>query len=179
MEVTPIEEAEELHSLLHKLMNWHECGLLGNTKPADQLVANVWKPGNCLKVVRNALVIVLLHEARIIGALFTHNVGPLRETNVLEILAHQAEHSWTVFLLGFRKSTKDLQLEVRKHEREEIVGSKSRLVRGDGSCDILQSNFKGDLDSIRLFQAFLNYLACHAISAKRSPASVPVELVIA
>jgi hypothetical protein len=155
-EVTPIEVAEELHSLLHKLMNWHECGLLGYAKPTDQLVANVWKPGNCLEVVPNAFVIVLLHEACIVGALFTHNVGPLRETNVLETLAHQAEHSWTVFLLGFRKTTKDLKLEVRKHDREEIVGSKSRLVRGDMSCDILQSIFEGDLDLIKLFQAFLN-----------------------
>jgi hypothetical protein len=137
-------------------MNWHECGLLGNAKPTDQLVANVWKPGNCLEVVPNALVIVLLHEACIVGALFTHNVGPLHETNVLETLARQAEHSWTVFLLGFRKSTKDLQLEVRKHDCKEIVGSKSRLVRGNVSCDILQSIFKGNFYLIRLFQAFLN-----------------------
>ena len=51
--------------------------------------------------------------------------------------------------------SKDLQLEVGKLERKEILGSKLRLVRHNVSCDIICVFFKGDLDLIRLFQPFL------------------------
>ncbi len=37
--------------MLHELVQWHESGLLGSTKPADQLVANIGEPGNGLKVI--------------------------------------------------------------------------------------------------------------------------------
>jgi hypothetical protein len=108
MEVTVNEVAEELHSTPHKLMHWHECGLLSNAKPMNQLVANIWEPGNCLKIVPNAFVEVFLCEVHIVRAFFTQNVGPLCETNVLKTLAHQPEQCWTVFLLDVRKSSKNL-----------------------------------------------------------------------
>jgi hypothetical protein len=107
MEVTAIKIAEELHSTPHKLMNWHECGLLGNTKPTNQLVANVWEPANCLKVILDILIKVCLCKVCIVGALLAHNVGPLCQADVLKTLAHQAEQCWTLFLLGFQKSSED------------------------------------------------------------------------
>jgi hypothetical protein len=103
----------------------------------NQLVTDVWEPSNCLEVVPDALIEVFLCEVHIIGALFTHNVGPLHKTHVLETLAHQVEQCWTIFLHGFRKSSKDLQLEVRKRECKEVLGSKSHLVRCNVSFDIL------------------------------------------
>jgi hypothetical protein len=80
-------------------MHHHERGLLGNAKPTNQLVANIWESGNCLEVVPDALVEVFLCEVHIVRALFTHNIGPLHETNIIEALAHQAEQCWTIFLL--------------------------------------------------------------------------------
>jgi hypothetical protein len=77
-------------------------------KQTNQLVANIQELGNCHEVVPNALVKVFLHEVCIVGASFTHNIGPLLDTNILETLAYQAEQCWTIFLLGFRKSSEDL-----------------------------------------------------------------------
>ncbi len=55
-EVATLEVAEKLHLTPHELMHWHEHRLLGYTKPANQLVANVREPSNGLKVVPDALV---------------------------------------------------------------------------------------------------------------------------
>ncbi len=100
---------EELHLTPHKLMYWHEHGLFCDTKPTNQLVTDIWEPGNCLMVVPNALVKVFLCEVHIAGALFTHKVGPLHATNILKTLAHQAELCWTIFLLDFRVRIIDLK----------------------------------------------------------------------
>ncbi len=35
MEVATLKVAEKLHSMLRELVHWHECGLLGHTKPAN------------------------------------------------------------------------------------------------------------------------------------------------
>jgi hypothetical protein len=37
-------------------MHWHEAKLLGGTKPVDQMVADIGEPGNCLKVIPDALI---------------------------------------------------------------------------------------------------------------------------
>jgi hypothetical protein len=108
---------------------------LGNAKPTNYLVTNVWEPGNCLKVIPDTLIRVLLHEVGIVVALLTNNVGPLGETYILKTLSHQVKQCWTVFLLGFKESSQNLQLEVQKHGCKEILGSKSCLVRCDVSCD--------------------------------------------
>ncbi len=93
MEVTTIKVAEELHSTPHDFMHWDERGLLGNSKPTNQLVT---KPGGCFKVIPDTLIEVFFLEMHIVGALFTHNDGPLCETDVMETLAHQAEQCWTI-----------------------------------------------------------------------------------
>ncbi len=43
----------------HELVHWHKSRLFCCTKPANQLVANVWEPGNGLEVVPDALVEVV------------------------------------------------------------------------------------------------------------------------
>jgi hypothetical protein len=60
MEVVTLKVAEKLHLTPHELMHWHESGLFCRMKPANQLVTNVWEPGNGLKVVPDALVEVCL-----------------------------------------------------------------------------------------------------------------------
>jgi hypothetical protein len=45
-EVATLKIAEELYLLPHELVHWHESGLLGRTKPADQLVADIGETGN-------------------------------------------------------------------------------------------------------------------------------------
>ncbi len=68
MDVAIVKIAEELYSMPHKLMHWHEGGLLGGAKPADQLVANIGEPGDCLKVIPDALVKVCLRTVCFGGA---------------------------------------------------------------------------------------------------------------
>jgi hypothetical protein len=60
MEVATFEIAEELYLMRHELVHQHESGLLGSTKPVDQLVANIEEPGNGLKLIPNAFVKVCL-----------------------------------------------------------------------------------------------------------------------
>jgi hypothetical protein len=47
--VATLEIADELYSMPHKLVHWHECRLIGSKKPADQ-----WLPtlGNLATVSR-------------------------------------------------------------------------------------------------------------------------------
>ncbi len=67
-EVVTLKVAEKLHSTPHELVHWHESGLLGRTKPANQLVANVRDTGKGLKVVPDALIEVCLCMICILGA---------------------------------------------------------------------------------------------------------------
>ncbi len=55
-EVATLEVAEKLHSTPHELVHQHECGLLGRTKPANQLVAYIWETINSLEVITDALI---------------------------------------------------------------------------------------------------------------------------
>jgi hypothetical protein len=50
------EVAEKLHLTPRELVHKHECGLLGFMKPANQLAAYIWEPGNSLKVITDALI---------------------------------------------------------------------------------------------------------------------------
>jgi hypothetical protein len=59
-EVVTLGFSEKLYLMPHELVHWHECRLLGHTKPGNQLVPNVGKPGNGLKVVPDALIEVCL-----------------------------------------------------------------------------------------------------------------------
>ncbi len=89
-EVITLKVAEKLHLTPHKLMHWHESGLLCCTKPANQLVANVGEPGNGLKAVPDALVEVCLCTICIVWALFCDDAGPLCQAYVLKALTQEA-----------------------------------------------------------------------------------------
>ncbi len=72
----------------HELMHWHEGGLLGHTKPADQMVANVGEPGNSLKVVPDTLVKVRLCTICIVWTLLCNDAGPFGQAYILKALTH-------------------------------------------------------------------------------------------
>jgi hypothetical protein len=91
MEVVTLEVAEKLHLMPHELVHRHESGLLGRTKPANQLIANVGEPGNCLKVVPDALVKVCLCMICIDQASFGNNAGPLGQAYVLKAPTQEAK----------------------------------------------------------------------------------------
>jgi hypothetical protein len=55
-DVVILKVAEKLHSTPRVLVHWHECGLLGHTKPANQMVAYIWEISNSIKVIPDALV---------------------------------------------------------------------------------------------------------------------------
>jgi len=99
-EVVTLEVAEKLHSMPHELVHWHESGLLGHTKPVNQLVANVGEPCNGLKVVPDALVKACLRTICIIQALFCNDAGPLCQAYILKALTLEAKQHWTIVLLG-------------------------------------------------------------------------------
>jgi hypothetical protein len=101
-EVVTLEVAEKLHLTPHELMHWHESGLLGHTKPANQLVANVGETGDGLKVVPDALVEVCLHTICIVWALSCNDAGPLGQAYVLKVLTQEAKQQWTIVLLRIR-----------------------------------------------------------------------------
>jgi hypothetical protein len=90
-EVVTLEVAEKLHSTPHELLHWHEIGLLGRTKPANQLVANVGEPGKGLKVVPDALIEVCLCTICIIQAWFCDDAGPICQAYVLKALTQEAK----------------------------------------------------------------------------------------
>jgi hypothetical protein len=98
-EVVTLEVAEELHSMPHELVHPHESGLLGRTKPANQLVANVGEPDNGLKVVPDALIEVCLHTICIIQASSCDNAGPLCQAYILKALTQEAKQQWTIVFL--------------------------------------------------------------------------------
>ena len=75
----------------HELVHWHESGLLGRTKPANQLIAKVGEPGKGLKVVPDALVEVCLCTICIVLASFCDNAGPLGQAYILKALTQEAK----------------------------------------------------------------------------------------
>jgi hypothetical protein len=101
-EVVVLEVAEKLHSTQYELVHQHESGLFCCTKPANQLDANVWEPGNGLKVVPDALVKVCLRPICIVRASFCDNAGPLCQAYVLKALTQEAKQQWTIVLLQIR-----------------------------------------------------------------------------
>ncbi len=72
-DVAIVKVAEELCLTPHELMHWHEGRLLGGTKPADQLIADIGEPGDCLNVIPDALIEVSLPMVCFSGALHGNN----------------------------------------------------------------------------------------------------------
>jgi hypothetical protein len=102
MEVVTLKVAEKLHSMPHELVHWHKSGLLGHTKPANQLVANVGEPGDGLKVVPDALVKFCPRTICIVQASFHNHAGPLCQAYVLKALIQEAKQQWTIVHLQIR-----------------------------------------------------------------------------
>jgi hypothetical protein len=88
-EVATLKVAETLYLTPHELMHQHESGLLGRTKPANQLVVYIWKTGNSLKKIPDALVEVCLCTICLIWASLRNDAGPLGQAYVLKALNHE------------------------------------------------------------------------------------------
>jgi hypothetical protein len=106
-EVLTLEVAEKLHLMPHELVHQHEGGLLGRTKPANQLVT-IGEPGNDLEVVPDALVKVCLRLICIVQASFRNDTGPLSQAHVLKALTQEAKQQWTIVLLQIQESSQNL-----------------------------------------------------------------------
>ncbi len=88
MELVALEVAEKLYSTTHELVHWHESGLLGRMKPANQLVANVGEPGNGLKVVPDTFIQFFLCTICIFWTSLCDDAGPFGQAYVLKTLTH-------------------------------------------------------------------------------------------
>jgi hypothetical protein len=108
MEVATLKIAEELYLMPHELVHWHESGLLGGTKPVNQLVTNPREPGNGLKVIPDAFIEVCLHMICIVGASLCYDVCLFDLTNVLKTPTHQVKQFWTIILLSIQESSQNL-----------------------------------------------------------------------
>jgi hypothetical protein len=108
MWVATVKIVDELYLTPLELVHWHESGLLGGTKPADQLVANIREPCNGLKVIPDAFVEVCLCTVCIVGALLCDDVCPLGKTYILKTLTHQLKQCWTIILLSIGESSQNL-----------------------------------------------------------------------
>ncbi len=86
-----LEVAEKLYLMPHELPHWHESGLLGWTKPANQLVAYIWKTGDSLKVIADAFVEVRLCMICLVWALLCDDAGPLGQVYILKALTHEVK----------------------------------------------------------------------------------------
>ncbi len=106
MNVATVEVAEEIDLMPHELMHWHEGRLLGNAKSADQLVANVREPRDCLKVIPDDGV--CLCTVCFSGVSLGNNACPFVKTYVLKTMTHQVEQCWTIVLLCIQKLNQNL-----------------------------------------------------------------------
>jgi hypothetical protein len=108
MEVATLKVAEKLHLTPCELVHWHESGLLGCTKPANQLVAYIWETSNGLEVIPDALAKVCLCMICIVWALLWDDAGPLGQAYILKALIHEAKQQWTIVLLRIQESSQNL-----------------------------------------------------------------------
>jgi hypothetical protein len=108
MEVATLKVAEKLYSTLHELVHWHESGLLGRTKPANQLAAYIWETGNSLEVIPDAPIKICLCTICIVWTLLCNDAGPLGEAYILKTLTHEAKQQWAIVLLRIQKSSQYL-----------------------------------------------------------------------
>ena len=171
-----LEVAYKLHSSPHVVMHGHESGLSSRAKPADQLVADVREPGECLEVVSLAVDEVLVRLARVVRASRGHDVRPFGQADLLETLLQEREQRGPVALLVRRQSRNDLRLEVGKRLREEELGAEASLVGRDASGQLFPVHGERDLDSIGLLQAVRDRSIWKPIRAQRGPLVVPSEL---
>jgi hypothetical protein len=88
MEVVALRVATKLYSAMHELVHWHESGLLGRMKPANQLVANVGEPGTGLKVVPDTFIKVFLRMTCIFWTSLCDDAGPFGQAHILKTLTH-------------------------------------------------------------------------------------------
>jgi hypothetical protein len=107
-EVATLAIAEELYSMPHELVHWHESRLLGSTKPENQLVADIGEPGNSLKVIHDAFVGVHLCTICIVRALLRDDAGSFGQAYILKTPTHQVKQQWTIVLLSIRQSSQNI-----------------------------------------------------------------------
>ena len=171
-----LKVAHELHSSSHVIMHRHECGLSSRMEPANQLVADVRKPGECFKIVSLTLDEVFVRFARVVRASRGHDVQPFGQADLLEALFQEREQRGPVALLVRRQSQNDLRLEVGKSLCEEELGAEASLVGRDASGQLFPVHGERDLDSIGLLQAVRDRSIWKPIRAQRGPLVVPSEL---
>ncbi len=98
-EVATLKVAEKLYSTPCELVHQHESGLLGRTKPANQLVAYICETSDGLEAIPDALIEVCLRTICIIWALLCDEAGPLGQAYFLKASTHEAKQQWTIILL--------------------------------------------------------------------------------
>ncbi len=84
-------------------------------EPVDQLVADVQKPGECLKIILLAFDEVIKHLGIFFQASGGDNVLPFSQVGLLEILLDQQKQCGSVAQLVQRQVQENLCFEIGKH----------------------------------------------------------------
>ncbi len=87
-EVATLKVAEKLYLTPLELMHWHDSGLLGHTKPANQLVTYIWKTGDSLEVILDAFIEVCLCTICLVWTFLCNDAGPFGQAYILKALTH-------------------------------------------------------------------------------------------
>ncbi len=90
-EVATLKVADKLHLMPNELVHWHESGLLGHTKPANQLVTYIGKIGDSLEVILDTFVEACLCLTCIGRTLLCNDAGPFSQAYVLKALTHEVK----------------------------------------------------------------------------------------
>ncbi len=107
-ELATIEIADEVYSPPHEPVHQHESGLLGGTKPVNQLVVDIGEPGDGLKVIPDAFVEVRLCMVCVGGTLLCDAICPFSQTYMLKTLTLQVKQCWTIVLPSIQELSQNL-----------------------------------------------------------------------
>jgi len=103
-----LKVAKKLHLVMHVIVRGHEHQLSNSAKPVDQLVADVWKPSKCLKVISLTFGEVFKHLGVFIPAMGTDVVLPFTQADLLKTLFKQWKQCRTVVLIVDRPARNNL-----------------------------------------------------------------------
>ena len=157
-------------------MNWHECRFLDYMKPANQLVANVGEPHQCLKIASNALEKVLICLAVLGRTSCRYNVMPLSECDFLQALFQKREKGRSVLFFVCREAIDHLVLEIWEGHCQKELWAKAGLVRRNAGRVLFTISSERDFNAVGLLQSVLDGAVGHSIRTKRGPLVEPPKL---
>ena len=90
------------------IMHGYERRLSSGVEPAEQLVADVWEPGECLEIISLTVGEVFEHLGIFVQTTGRGDVFPFGQTGLLKTLFEQWKQCGTIALLVHRQAQNNL-----------------------------------------------------------------------